>query len=180
MTSMVTKIPDWQTLSPQQLHAALSEIVETRLPADATKNETAWATGARGLRDFGPGSEGWGGMIAKLHDLGYSDVANQLTYGMDFGDPQTQSMIDQLGMAAPDVFTPERVEILKSWGVYRRTRWGYLGGVGEVPDLPTITEMQQTAIHAARVTNATALFSERMQPGDDPAVVMATAWEDAA
>lgn len=31
----------------------------------------------------------------------------------------------------------------------------------------------------ARVTNATALFAERMKAGDDPAVVMSKAWEDA-
>lgn len=31
----------------------------------------------------------------------------------------------------------------------------------------------------SRITNATALFSERMKPGDNPATVMSQAWEDA-
>lgn len=138
MTAPITQITDWQTLSPADMVQQLGEIVETRKPADATRNETAWATGARGLRDFGPGPDGWGGMIAKLVDLGYGDVANQLTYGMDFGDPSTQAMIDQLGVAAPDVFTPDRVAILKAWGVDRAPRWQRLG----YESLPSIEQVE--------------------------------------
>lgn len=127
MTAPLTAITDWQTLSPADLRELLEQDVETRKPADAARNETAWATGARGLRDFGPGPDGWGGMLAKLVDLGYSDVANQLAAGMDFGDPATQAMIEQLGVAAPTVFTPERVATLKSWGVTSEPRWQHLG-----------------------------------------------------
>lgn len=45
--------------------------------------------------------------------------------------------------------------------------------VGQIDELRTQHQFQ------SRVTNATALFAERMKTGDDPAVVMAQAWEDA-
>lgn len=42
-----------------------------------------------------------------------------------------------------------------------------------------VDELRTQHQFASRVTNAVALFAERMQPGDNPAVVMAQAWEDA-
>lgn len=42
-----------------------------------------------------------------------------------------------------------------------------------------VAELRTQHQFSSRVTNAMALFSERMQHGDDPAVVMAQAWEDA-
>lgn len=42
-----------------------------------------------------------------------------------------------------------------------------------------VDELRTQHQFQSRVTNATALFSERMKAGDDPAVVMNQAWEDA-
>jgi hypothetical protein len=108
---------DWTKPAADILQELLA-IVERRLPLSE-----AWATGARGLRDFGAGGAGWGGMLAKLEQIGFGDVAAQMVSGLDFGDPQVQAMITQLGTIEPDTFTPERVEILRSWGVDRRPRW---------------------------------------------------------
>lgn len=43
-----------------------------------------------------------------------------------------------------------------------------------------VSELRTKHQFTSRVTNATALFAERIKPGDDPAVLMAQAWEDAA
>jgi len=129
-------------MNAEERLAYLLEIVETRKPADASKNDTAWATGARGIRDFGPGPLGWAGMLEALNAIGYSDVANQLTNGMDFGDPKSQVMLDQLGQVNPQVFTPERVAVMKAWGVIRRPRWQIEGYPAE-PTLEFIAEELQ-------------------------------------
>jgi len=124
---------DWTKPAADILQELLA-IVERRLPL-----AEAWATGARGLRDFGAGGAGWGGMLAKLKQIGFGDVADQMVSGLDFGDPQVQGMIMQLGTIEPDTFTPERVEILKSWGVDRRPRWQIMGLSQE----PTIESVQE-------------------------------------
>ena len=123
---------DW-TKPASEILAELLAIVERRLPLSE-----AWATGARGLRDFGAGGAGWGGMLAKLEQIGFGDVAAQMVSGLDFGDPQVQSMLTQLGTIEPDTFTPERVEILKSWGVDRRPRWTITG----FAEPPTLSEVE--------------------------------------
>jgi hypothetical protein len=123
---------DW-TKPPAEILAELLAIVERRLPLSE-----AWATGARGLRDFGAGGAGWGGMLAKLKQIGYSDVADQMVSGLDFGDPQVQLMLTQLGTIEPDTFTFERVEILRSWGVERKPRWMFTG----FAEPPTIAEVE--------------------------------------
>jgi hypothetical protein len=55
--------------------------------------------------------------------MGFSDVADQMVSGMDFGDPQVQTMLTQLGEIEPDTFTPERIAIMKDWGVQSQPRW---------------------------------------------------------
>lgn len=122
---------DWTQPTVSILNQLL-ETVERRRPM-----AEAWATGARGLRDFGPGSSGWGGMVAKLRQIGFGDVADQMVSGIDFGDPQVQGMLTQLGMIEPDTFTDERIVIMRDWGVERQPRWTYEGFVEQ----PTIDEV---------------------------------------
>jgi hypothetical protein len=124
---------DWTQPSATIL-SQLLEIVERRRPISES-----WATGARGLRDFGPGSSGWGGMVAKLRQIGFSDVADQMVNGMDFGDPQVQVMLTQLGMIEPDTFTDERVAIMKDWGVESKPRWTLEGFTTQ----PTISDVDK-------------------------------------
>jgi hypothetical protein len=143
-------------MNAEQKLQYLLETVVTRKPADASKNDTAWATGARGLRDFDPGPEGWDGMLAAIRELGYGSVADQLVNGMDFGDPKTQQMILQLGQVKPEVFTAERVVILQSWGQISQPRWQVEGYAAE-PTLESVQEEldraeKQSLIDAGRTT----------------------------
>ena len=124
---------DWTQPSATIL-SQLLEIVERRRPISES-----WATGARGLRDFGPGSSGWGGMVAKLRQMGFSDVADQMVSGMDFGDPQVQAMLTQLGEIEPGTFTGERVAIMKDWGVESKPRWTLEGFTTQ----PTISDVDK-------------------------------------
>ena len=163
---------DW-TKPAAEILAELLAIVERRLPLGE-----AWATGARGLRDFGAGGAGWGGMLAKLKQIGFGDVADQMVSGLDFGDPQVQAMLTQLGTIEPDIFTPERVEILKSWGVDRRPRWT-LEGFARQPTLAEIEKRKEDTNFRSQKINAIALFDERMKVGQNAGEVMTQAWSDA-
>jgi hypothetical protein len=164
---------DW-TKPAAEILAELLAIVERRLPLSE-----AWATGARGLRDFGAGGSGWGGMLAKLKQIGFGDVADQMVSGLDFGDPQVQGMITQLGTIEPDTFTAERVEILKSWGVDRRPRWT-LEAFESQPSLQQVEQRKVEVNFRSQKINAIALFDERMKPGKDAGEVMTQAWTEAA
>jgi hypothetical protein len=163
---------DWTKPAADILQELLA-IVERRLPLSE-----AWATGARGLRDFGAGSAGWGGMLAKLKQIGYSDVADQMLSGLDFGDPQVQGMITQLGTIEPDTFTPERVEILKSWGVERRPRWTLEGFASQ----PTLAEIEKRkaqeaeSVHRQKAKVAGVRFGDQMPIDGDAREVMAQIW----
>jgi len=163
---------DWTKPAADILQELLA-IVERRLPL-----AEAWATGARGLRDFGAGGAGWGGMLAKLKQIGYSDVADQMVSGLDFGDPQVQMMIGQLGAIEPETFTQERVEILKSWGVESRPRWMVEGFTG----LLTIEEIERRkaqeaeSVHRQKAKVAGVRFGDQMPIDGDAAEVMEQIW----
>lgn len=153
---------DW-TQPAATILSQLLEIVERRRPIGES-----WATGARGLRDFGPGSSGWGGMLAKLRQMGFGDVADQMANGMDFGDSQVQGMLVQLREIEPDTFTAERVAIMKDWGVQSQHRWMLEGFAEE----PTIGEVEfrkgrelAIASTAARINAAS---EARREAIDDP------------
>jgi hypothetical protein len=107
----------------------LLSILETRLPESVAR-----VTGARGVKDFGPGPEGWDGMVGRLRTLGWNETANQLVSGYDFGDPAMQAMLDQLGQIDSSIFTPDRVAAMKAWGVTRTPKWQTLG----IPEMPTL------------------------------------------
>jgi hypothetical protein len=165
---------DWTKPAADILQELLA-IVERRLPLSE-----AWATGARGLRDFGAGSAGWGGMLAKLKQIGYSDVADQMVSGLDFGDPQVQGMITQLGTIEPDTFTAERVEILKSWGVDRRPRWTLEGFASQ----PTLAEIEKRkaqeaeSVHRQKAKVAGVRFGDQMPIDGDACEVMSQIWSN--
>jgi len=108
----------------------LLSILETRLPESVAR-----VTGARGVKDFGPGPEGWDGMVGRLRTLGWNETANQLVSGYDFGDPAMQAMLDQLGQIDSSIFTPDRVAKMKAWGVSSTPKWQKLG----IADAPTLT-----------------------------------------
>jgi hypothetical protein len=117
-------------------------------------------------------------MLAKLKQIGYSDVADQMLSGLDFGDPQVQGMITQLGTIEPDTFTPERVEILKSWGVERRPRWTLEGFASQ----PTLAEIEKRkaqeaeSVHRQKAKVAGVRFGDQMPIDGDAREVMAQIW----
>ena len=163
---------DWTKPAADILQELLA-IVERRLPLSES-----WAPGARGLRDFGAGGAGWGGMLAKLEQIGFGDVAAQMVSGLDFGDPQVQSMITQLGTIEPDIFTPELVEILKSWGVDRRPRWT-MEGFASQPSVEDIEQRKATeaeSVHRQKAKVAGVRFGDQMPIDGDAAGVMAQIW----
>ena len=163
---------DWTQPTVSILNQLL-EIVERPRPM-----AEAWATGARGLRDFGPGSSGWGGMVAKLRQIGFGDVADQMVNGMDFSDSQVQTMLTQLGMIEPDTFTDERVAIMRDWGVESKPRWTLEGFTTQ----PTINDVDKRKtdeaekIHRQKARTAGAQFGELYKQGDDAGAVMTQIW----
>jgi hypothetical protein len=98
--------------------------------------------------------------------------------GMDFGDPQVQTMLTQLGMIEPDTFTDERVEIMQDWGVEARPRWTYEGFV-EQPTLESIAAARaahENQVHNQLARVAGVRFGEQFRRGDDAGAVMAEIW----
>jgi hypothetical protein len=117
-------------------------------------------------------------MLAKLKQIGFGDVADQMVSGLDFGDPQVQGMITQLGTIEPDTFTAERVEILKSWGVDRRPRWT-LEGFASQPSVKDIEQRKSTeaeSVHRQKAKVAGVRFGDQMPINGDAAEVMAQIW----
>lgn len=163
---------DWTQPTVSILNQLL-ETVERRRPM-----AESWATGARGLRDFGHGPEGWGGMVAKLREIGFTEVADQIPSGLDFGDPQMQGMLVQLAAMAPGVFTIERVETMMNWGVERRPRWTY-EGFAEQPTIEDVDKRkadESEKIHRQKARTAGAQFGEAYKQGDDAGAVMTQIW----
>lgn len=153
---------DWTQPTVSILNQLL-EIVERRRPTIE-----AWAGNAKGFDVFGAGPTGWSEMLAKLRQLGYTDVADTLLTGLDFGNPQMQTMLTHLSMIEPDTFTDERVAIMRDWGVERRPRWTYEG----FTEQPTISEVdfrkgRELAI-ASTAARINAASEARREAIDDP------------
>ena len=117
-------------------------------------------------------------MLAKLRQIGFGDVADQMASGLDFGDSQVQTMLTQLGAMEPDTFTAERIAIMKDWGVERRPRWAYEGFATQ----PTISDAdkrkadESEKIHRQKARTAGAQFGEAYKQGDDAGAVMTQIW----
>jgi hypothetical protein len=117
-------------------------------------------------------------MVAKLRQIGFADVADQMVSGMDFGDPQVQTMLTQLGMIEPDTFTDERVEIMKDWGVEARPRWTLEGFTTQptIQDVDKRKSDESEKIHRQKARTAGAQFGEAYKHGDDAGAVMSNIW----
>lgn len=172
---MITEIPGWNNLSATELLAFTQEHPETRRPIPVgdlqfflQDKRIAWL----GL------SGGWEGPLVELIPslptdiqegvaLMLAHIRNHRSEKVDTTDPRYSPLLPAIiavaGVDAAEVYA--------------------MGGGRRYPAFTDAAEAEAAkadAMHAARITNATALFAERMQPGDDPAVVMAKAWEDAA
>lgn len=172
---MITEIPGWKNLSAAELLAFTESHPETRRPIPVgdlqfflQQKGKAWLglTGAweGPLVDLLPGlpSDLREGIVLML-----AHIRSTRSLTVDTTDPQyaplLPGIVAALGLDAAEVYA--------------------LGGGRRYPCFESEAEAKAAkaaALHSARVTNAAALFAERMQTGDDPAVVMDQAWEDAA
>lgn len=170
----IIDIPGWQSMTAAELLAFTESHPETRRPIPVgdlqfflQDKRIAWL----GL------SGGWEGPLVDVIpslpadiqsgiSLMLAHIRNHRSEKVDTTDPRYSPLLPAIiavaGVDAAEVYT--------------------MGGGRRYPAFADAAEAeaaQAAALHAARVTNAAALFSERMQPGDDPAVVMASAWGDA-
>jgi len=170
----ITEIPGWQTLSAAELLAFTQSHPETRRPIPVGDLQfylqqmgKAWL-GLTGAWE-GPLVDLLPGLPSELRDgivLLLAHIRSTRSLTVDTTDPQyaplLPGIVAVLGLDAAEVYA--------------------LGGGRRFPALADEAEAQaakDAATHSARVTNATALFAERMHAGDDPAAVMLQAWEDA-
>jgi hypothetical protein len=167
---------DW-TQPAEVILDRLLQTVERRIPADKSRDDTAWVQLNRIAHVFD--SSILKEMKQSLVRNGYEDFYQILIGGDDFGKPKVQAILDALGQIDPSVFTPSRVETMKSWGVDRRPRWT-LEGFASQPTLTEIEKRKADTNFRSQKINAIALFDERMKPGKDASEVMTQAWSDAA
>lgn|GEM_PF-2299072 len=140
MTVSITEIPGWQTLTPEQLREQLLEVVEIPINVQVTfgdietvlQDDTAAELVTSTVKSAGD-------MSARLYSAFIALSGN----GLNLSLPERQEMIDQL--AASGSWPDQVRDAIKAMGVERRTRWTDLGGEGEVPDLATIAQMQESA-----------------------------------
>lgn len=171
----ITDIPGWKEMSAADLLAFSQSHPETRRPI--LVEDLQFYLQQSGIAWIGL-SGGWEGAIVNLLpnldgelragiELMLAHIRNHRSRNVDTTDPQYAPLLPAitgvLGIDPAEVYA--------------------LGGGRRYPAFADAAEAeaaQAAAMHAARVTNAAALFSERMKSGDDPAVVMMQAWEDAA
>lgn len=105
--------------------------------------------------------------------LWFSHITNVTNIKWDTTQPEFAApywMMVQVFADQPTMPTMEDFEFIASLG----GGWKFADATAE-----QVGELRTQHQFASRVINATALFAERIKPGDDPAVVMALAWEDA-
>ncbi len=122
---------DWSEPA-ESIRQKLLEIVEQRRPADKTRDDTAWVSLNRIAHVFDAATLSQ--MRRSLQVNGYEDFYSILIGGDDFGKPKVQAILDALHQVDPQAFTPQRVAIMKDWGVESKPRWT-LEGFAEEPTL---------------------------------------------
>lgn len=181
--SPVSRIPDWQSKTPQEIadfstgnHQTLRAMNAQELRNWLADNWIAW-----------PNLQGgWSGpvvdLVAPLAASGDAEsialsrgIERLLAHLFSAGATQVDTHLDNHGPLLAGI-----VSSLSLPGDLTESLYS-LGGGRRFPalNIEQATAMQTALKHALRVINATALFSERMQAGDDAAQVMATAWTDA-
>jgi hypothetical protein len=135
MSNPLNNVPGWQSFADDAaLLAHLLADDSRRIAADPLKMETAWAGGQRVVRDFG--TEVYEQMMGVLKSVAPA-TGDLLATGIDFGDPKTQAMLDNLADGAPSVFTAERIAVMRAWGNVTKPRWQWFGIAAE----PTIEDV---------------------------------------
>jgi hypothetical protein len=166
---------DW-TQPAEAILDQLLETVERRIPADKSRDDTAWVQLNRIAHVFD--SSILKEMKQSLVRNGYEDFYQILIGGDDFGKPKVQAILDALGQIDPSVFTLGRVETMKSWGVDRRPRWT-LEGFASQPSVEDIEQRKATeaeSVHRQKAKVAGVRFGEQFLPGQNAGEVMSQIW----
>jgi hypothetical protein len=167
---------DW-TQPAETILDQLLETVERRIPADKSRDDTAWVQLNRIAHVFD--SSTLKEMKQSLVRNGYEDFYQILIGGDDFGKPKVQAILDALGQIDPAVFTPSRVQTMKSWGVDRRPRWT-LEGFASQPSVDAIEQRKATeaeSVHRQKAKVAGVRFGDQMPIDGDAGEVMSQIWE---
>ncbi|MEL6897337.1 MAG: hypothetical protein AAFP90_14640 [Planctomycetota bacterium] len=167
---MFEQIENWRKLPIAELHAAVIAPGETMRPVD----ERTWSiAGIARVYDAQIAEA----IYAGIESAGLRGLAARFaTAGIDATDPQWLAMADQLIAANPALAAVG--ESIKWIGYDRSPVWQRAG----LPTEPTIDEVQnlrQENLDSQRLTNAKALFAERMTVDGDASAVWLKAWTDA-
>lgn len=137
MQILIQQIDGWDTLTAEQIR----NVLVTPDPQRRSESEATWATKGL-LARMAP--ETVEALIVALRQAGYQATADALTAtGLDFGHPTMQSRIEQLGQAAPDVFTPAIVADLQSLGIDARSPWQRANGDDPEPTVEQVAAAVQ-------------------------------------
>jgi hypothetical protein len=112
-----------------------------RIAADANAFGTAWAGGPRIAETFGPI------VYEQMHSVmaaNYPANAALLPYGFDFGSGATQAMLSILAEIDEEVFTAERIAIMRAWGIATKPLWQWVGIEAE----PTVEDVAEWRLDA--------------------------------
>jgi hypothetical protein len=135
MSNPLNNVPGWRDFADDaELLAHLLTDDSRRIAADANAFGTAWAGGARISETFGPlVYEEMHGIMA-LH---FPANAALLPTGFDFGSGATQAMLTILAEIDAEVFTPQRIAVMRSWGIATKPLWQWVGIEAE----PTVEDV---------------------------------------
>jgi hypothetical protein len=142
MANPLNNVPGWQNFADDaELLAHLLGDDSRRIAADANAFGTAWAGGARISETFGPLVYEEMHSIMALH---FPANAALLPTGFDFGSGATQAMLSILAEIDAEVFTPQRISVMRSWGIATKPLWQWIGIEAE----PTVEEVAEWRLDA--------------------------------
>ena len=173
LSTLIQSIDGWQSKTAAELAATLNaETVEVR---DGTLYTGKYLATILSLDDYR--------LVARTvaaaaqADPLVADAQGWLRgTGIDFSDPNSQSLIDALAAAGgwPDALKTT----VKAIGIRFVSPYVNDGGSGTV-DEATVQGAKDSLVLAARIINATALANERLPTAADQAAAWAQCWEDA-
>lgn len=145
MENLIRQFEDWEEASPESILAWMSETTTELRSVRKNANELMILLGTKVAN----------GLTSALNAAGLPLIPMALATpdGIDFGHPETQSALDELGKI--DQFKPF-VATLKAIGQDIRTRWART--YGDV-DLPTVEQVEE-AVELAKVNDAKMLVRE--------------------
>lgn len=147
MQRLIQAIDGWEDLTADAIRTALITSDPQRRPTDEARHTAASLAELFG----GRAAES---MVAALRAEDFPAMADSLVArGLDFGNPELQTTLDDLAASAPSAFGEGTVAALRSLGVDSRSPWQRANG--DDPE-PTVEDVQAglDAIEAERAKDA--------------------------